>query len=148
MCGRFPFHSNSALKLEELVLKGELTFPEIEWINVGDVGKSSPLALRGMHQDSMMSRFVNERAELCSKPDSGFTYVGTLSSLYTYVCDCLFDSDFSIAAKALIRNMLCVDTTSRFTARRVLDDPWFTVSLQISPPPPPPSPSFPMNTLY
>ena len=31
-------------------------------------------------------------------------------------------------AKDLLQNMLCVDTTSRYTARRILDDPWFTVS--------------------
>lgn len=37
-------------------------------------------------------------------------------------------SNVSPAAKDLLMNMLCVDTTSRYTARRILDDPWFTGS--------------------
>ena len=41
LCGRYPFHSNSPMKLEELILKGQLTFSEIEWINVGDGGKTT-----------------------------------------------------------------------------------------------------------
>ncbi len=38
MCGRFPFQSNVASKLEELVQEGKLTFYEIEWINVSQAG--------------------------------------------------------------------------------------------------------------
>lgn len=66
LCGRVPFQSDSASKLEELISQGELKFGEVEWINV------------------------------------------------------------SSSAKDLIRAMLCVDTTRRLTARRVLDDSWFT----------------------
>jgi len=33
-----------------------------------------------------------------------------------------------LIAKDLIKSMLCVDTTRRFTARKILADPWFTVS--------------------
>lgn len=40
LCGRRPFESNNALKLEELIQKGELTFSEIEWINVSQTGKA------------------------------------------------------------------------------------------------------------
>lgn len=36
-------------------------------------------------------------------------------------------------AKDLLRKMLCVDTTSRYTARMILDDPWFTVSQEVIP---------------
>jgi len=68
LCGRVPFQSDNAAKLEELILQGELKFMELEWINT------------------------------------------------------------SQGAQDLIRSMLCVDTTHRFTARRILDDPWFTVS--------------------
>ncbi len=35
---------------------------------------------------------------------------------------------FITAAKDLVKSMLCVDTSERCTARKVLDDPWFTVS--------------------
>lgn len=66
LCGQLPFHSDNAVKLEELISRGELTFSEIEWINV------------------------------------------------------------SSRAKDLLKSMLCVDTTQRFTARRVLDHVWFT----------------------
>jgi len=33
----------------------------------------------------------------------------------------------SIIAKLLISNMMCIETMDRFTARRILDDVWFTV---------------------
>ena len=39
LCGKFPFHSSNRMKLEELILIGELTFTEIEWTNVSQTGK-------------------------------------------------------------------------------------------------------------
>ena len=39
LCGRFPFSSDTAAKLEEVIASGKLTFSEIEWINVSDMGE-------------------------------------------------------------------------------------------------------------
>ena len=42
-------------------------------------------------------------------------------TLYVHIC--------IPTAKVLIEGMLCKDTTRRLTALRVLNDPWFTVSM-------------------
>ena len=39
LCGHVPFKGETAAKLEELILQGELTFQEIEWLNVSQVGE-------------------------------------------------------------------------------------------------------------
>ena len=41
LCGRVPFQSDSASKLEELISQGELKFGEVEWINVSSSGEYS-----------------------------------------------------------------------------------------------------------
>ena len=53
LCGRVPFQSDSAAKLEELILEGELKFTELEWINTSQGGERrcthTPVALQGCH---------------------------------------------------------------------------------------------------
>lgn len=48
-----PFQSDSAAKLEELILEGELKFTELEWINTSQGGERrcthTPVALQGCH---------------------------------------------------------------------------------------------------
>ncbi len=39
LCGRVPFKGETAAKLEEVILQGQLTFHEIEWINTSQVGR-------------------------------------------------------------------------------------------------------------
>ena len=39
LCGRVPFQSDNAAKLEELILQGELKFMELEWINTSQGGQ-------------------------------------------------------------------------------------------------------------
>ena len=39
MCGRVPFQSENAAKLEEVIMRGELKFGEVEWVNVSQPGK-------------------------------------------------------------------------------------------------------------
>ena len=43
LCGRVPFKSDSAGKLEELIMQGELNFREIEWINVSQPGMNNSI---------------------------------------------------------------------------------------------------------
>ena len=38
LCGKVPFQSDTATKLEESILKGEVKFREVEWITVSDKG--------------------------------------------------------------------------------------------------------------
>ncbi len=38
LCGRVPFKSDNAAKLEELIVQGELSFTECEWSHIGDKG--------------------------------------------------------------------------------------------------------------
>ena len=51
LCGKVPFQSDSAAKLEELILEGELKFTELEWINTSQGGERrythTPVALQG-----------------------------------------------------------------------------------------------------
>ena len=43
----------------------------------------------------------------------------------------LISNTCNSAAKDLVKSMLCVDTSRRYTARKILDDPWFTVSTRL-----------------
>lgn len=47
-------------------------------------------------------------------------------------CCCCCCCCVLLAAKVLIQNMMCIETTERFTARRILDDVWFTVNNAVS----------------
>ena len=38
LCGKVPFQSDTATKLEESILKGDVKFREVEWITVSDKG--------------------------------------------------------------------------------------------------------------
>lgn len=39
LCGKVPFQSDKPKKLEEVILKGDLKFAEVEWSFVSDKGK-------------------------------------------------------------------------------------------------------------
>ena len=63
-----PFQSDSAAKLEELILEGELKFTELEWINTSQGGEwihtHTPVALQ-CHTDKIFGqvqvRISNEK---------------------------------------------------------------------------------------
>ena len=153
-----PFQSDSAAKLEELILEGELKFTELEWINTSQGGEwiYSHTCCIGMPKifEQLQVRISNQKdfglvatlsvhnEILHCKQDLellvnlvGLSHVLLSKSRPDYDCSIANNTVLTCAlllwltAKDLIKSMLCVDTTCRFTARRILADPWFTVSI-------------------